>query len=86
MFFIISRQDYTGMYSVHSTHLTLEEAAKARRVSGDLVCGVDHMPVADEAWLWDFEKADPTSYAKRMIHLVLAGKFVVGRQLPSLMK
>lgn len=45
---------------------TLEEAKKARKVSGDLVLQ-NNKVVDSKEWLWDWEKNDPTSHAMRML-------------------
>lgn len=48
--------------------LTLAEARKKRRVSGDLVVHRGtHEIVMSEEWLWEWEKKDPHSYARKAI-------------------
>ena len=45
---------------------TLEQARDARQVSGDLVVGAGTTEVVRSTrWMWDWEKADPISYAMR---------------------
>lgn len=52
----------TRMYS------NLREARAARQVSGDLVIDTYTMRVvADESWLWEWERLDPSCYARRAI-------------------
>lgn len=54
----------------HGTHV-LARAAAQRELSGDLVVEVRHGKAvrvcSDPAWLWEWEKADPSSYAARAI-------------------
>lgn len=45
---------------------SLEDAKAKRVVSGDLVF-LDGKVCSDPSWLWDWEKADPDSYAKRCL-------------------
>lgn len=46
----------------------LAEASDARKVSGDLVVysGTNDV-VLDPTWLWEWEKKDPTAYARKAI-------------------
>jgi hypothetical protein len=44
---------------------TLEEANARRTVSGDLVVDSENRVVKDDAWLFEWEKKDPTCYARR---------------------
>lgn len=72
-YYIIYRNDFTGHYSLCSgPHSSIKEAADHRKVSGDLVVNVDHLPVPDESWLWDWEKNG--SYAQRMINFIRMGR------------
>jgi hypothetical protein len=48
---------------------TLEEAAKLRQVSGDLVT-LHGLVVDSEEWLFPWEKTDPNCYAKKAIEAV----------------
>lgn len=41
----------------------LKDAAEARKLSGDLVVDGKGKVIKDPSWLWDWEKADPKSYA-----------------------
>jgi hypothetical protein len=53
---------------------TLEEAEKLRVVSGDLVVWADtHEVVKDPAWLFDWERKDPNSYAMRAMRAANQG-------------
>ncbi len=46
---------------------TVEEAAKHRKLSGDIVCEKETgFPCLSRKWLWDFEHDDPNCYARRM--------------------
>lgn len=69
MYDVIFQNDYHGHYVVVAKGLsTLEEARKARQVSGDIV--VHHNTsnlVRDEVWLFDYEKNDNSCYAKRRL-------------------
>lgn len=68
MFMVIWKHDYySGRYIVLSdNHRTLKDAANARMVSGDLVVDKRNNTIPeDDSWLWDWEKADPKSYAHR---------------------
>lgn len=70
------RDIYPYDYAVLATNIkTLEEARSRRVTTGDLVFYVNtNTIVEDTAWLWDFEKDNPTSYARRQLlsfnHLV----------------
>ena len=49
---------------------SLESAREARKVSGDLVVDLRTGLVVDnEDWLWDWEKNDPTCYARRAMEM-----------------
>ncbi len=80
---LIYRNDRDGNLTVLSSHSTLDEAAKARLCSGDLVVGADYLPVVVDSWLFNWELADPQCYAKRMIALRDSGYYRVGAVIPS---
>lgn len=47
---------------------TLEEAAKLRKVSADLVVDAEtHKLVDDTTWMWDWEVKAKTSYVNRAL-------------------
>jgi hypothetical protein len=60
--------DHSQQYRILSErHKTLEDALNARVCSGDLVVHSDtNCIVANDGWLWDWEKSKPESYANRM--------------------
>ena len=65
---VVHRRDYYAMCDriVIGVAKTLEEAAKLRRVSGDLVT-LHGLAVDSEEWLFPWEKTDPNCYAKKAI-------------------
>lgn len=68
LFKVVSRRNYYTMCDrvVIGVAKTLEEAAKLRRVSGDLVT-LHGLVVDSEEWLFPWEKTDPNCYAKKAI-------------------
>lgn len=56
-------QDHSKRYILLATCSSLDDARELRKVSGDLVVDSTDTVVADSRWLWDWEKADPSSYA-----------------------
>lgn len=67
MYYRVFMNDGGGYYCILGQYPTLEEAAKSRQVSGDLIIGEDNQIVKDDSWLWQYEKDDPKSYAARCI-------------------
>lgn len=65
---VVHRRDYYTMCDriVIGVAKTLEEAAKLRRVSGDLVT-LHGLAVDSEEWLFPWEKTDSNCYAKKAI-------------------
>lgn len=53
---------------VYSRHNTIEQAMRARKVSGDVIvhANTSHV-VANMGWLWEWERKDFKSYAHRIV-------------------
>lgn len=45
----------------------LADALHIRELSGDVVVDRAGVVVQDDAWLWDWERADPSSYAYKHV-------------------
>lgn len=59
-------QDWSSCYVLLATCDSLDEARELRKVSGDLVVEqATNTVVADPCWLWDWEKHDPSAYARQ---------------------
>lgn len=71
MFALEFRNSFDGQNNGRLTithHPTLEHAAQARVASGDLVVDAETGKiVTDPSWLWDWEKKEPRSWARRAI-------------------
>lgn len=74
MFVVVCGKDRNGFsyseyenYLVLSYHSSLNDAGKARKTGQDLVFNEYGEIVKDQFWLWDWEKANPESYAHKCI-------------------
>lgn len=65
MYYLVFMRDITKEGSILSKHSTIESAAAARAVSGDLVTDQTGKVVNDERWLFDWEKTRSDSYARK---------------------
>lgn len=69
MFYRIFKHDVQNHFVLLGQYNTLQEAADARELTGDLIFGSDGQIVADPSWLFPFERDDPNCYAKRQIEI-----------------
>ena len=70
MFKVIHFRQYGSLYEesvLIGIADSLEQAKSMRAVSGDLVCYPNGKLVALKDWLWDWELANPKSYAHAAI-------------------
>lgn len=68
MFIVIYMNDSTRQALLQAGPFKcLSDAANARKVSGDLIVDGKGYVVQDPAWLWDYEKKDPSSYAHQCL-------------------
>lgn len=87
MFYVIFRKDsHPYNFTVLSSHATLEQAAGARGLSGDIVTDDSFTPVQSLTWLWPWELADETCYAQRMIQVVQRGLWRLGPKYQSYLR
>lgn len=80
-FYIIYRNDSTDSFVKIAEAASLKEALALRKVGGDLVVDSDYKPVNSHEWLFDWEKSNKSSYARRMIDSVNNGTYKVGKML-----
>lgn len=57
--------DSCGHVTILSTHFFLEDAVKARSLSGDLIVDDRGMLLDPELWFFEWEKNDPNCYARK---------------------
>lgn len=66
-----TKRDFSLIAEFHC----LEDAAKARKLSGELVVNVSTGNCVDsDCWLWDWEKEDPNCYARKAIEFDKTGR------------
>ena len=68
MYSIVSRRWYDtpeDMVVLHSGILSIQEVRKLRLISGDLVVDKNGIVIQHDKWLFDWEKKDPTCYARK---------------------
>lgn len=79
MYYCIYRNEFSGDFFMEGSHEDLQEAAKLRKVSGDLIVDGLCKVVDDPSWLFQWEREKPDEYATKMM-----GKTIkIGRHSPS---
>ena len=70
MYYVIhprSLKDLSDCVVLSGPHISLVQAKEHRAVSGDLVINSVGDVVQNTFWLWNWEKDDPQSYARRSL-------------------